>query len=186
MSDPLSVAAGVIGIVTVAVQVSKALIDFTNGTKDAPRQATVVLEKVNSIHVIMSQLQPFLLGLQTPDQSRSCLIHVDAVRAILTGCVATLSELQQVLDGLRAEGLGFLDKIKWAKKESVIGSLITRLETHESSLSLLLSILNGYVRRFPLRSKHVLNDWKEYYARGQGFRQSSQYNHAREVSRDPR
>ncbi|KAL8829490.1 MAG: hypothetical protein Q9191_001984 [Dirinaria sp. TL-2023a] len=144
MSDPLSVAAGVIGIVTAAVQVSKVLIDFTNGMHDAPRQATVVLEKVNSIHIIMSQLQPFVLGLATPDQSRSCLIQVDAVIAILTGCVATFSELEQVLDGLRAEGLAtFLDKIKWTKKESTIASLIMRLETHESSLSLMLNILNG-------------------------------------------
>ena len=144
MSDPLSVAAGVVGIVTAAVQVSKLLIDFTNGTTDAPRQATAVLEKVNSIHTTMSQLQPFVLGLQTPDQSRSCLIQVEAVIAILTGCVATFSELEQLLDNLKAEGLAFLDKMKWAKNKSTIDSLITRLETHETSLSLMLNILNGY------------------------------------------
>lgn len=105
MSDPLSVAAAVMGIVAAAVQVSKVLIDFSNGMHDAPRQATVVHEKMNSIHVIMSQLQPFVLGLRTPDQSRSCLIQVDAVIAILTGCIATFSELKQVLASLKAESL---------------------------------------------------------------------------------
>ena len=147
MADPLSVAAGVIGVVTAAVQVSKLLFDFTRRTKDAPKQATMVLAEVGDIHTIMAQLHPFVLGLEVPDQSRTCLIQVDSVIAILTGCVATFSELEELIDQLKAKDLGFLDRTKWAAKESVIAALITRLQTHKLSLSLMLTILNGYVGR---------------------------------------
>lgn len=144
MADPLSVAAGVVGVVTAAVQVSRLLNDFIRGTKDAPKQATFLLTEVGDVHGIIAQLHPFLLGFETPDVSRTCLVQVDSVLAILTGCVCTFSGLEEILDRLKAEDLGLLDRAKWASKESVIAGLLSRLQAHKLSLSLMLHILNGY------------------------------------------
>ncbi|KAL8685823.1 MAG: hypothetical protein Q9218_007522, partial [Villophora microphyllina] len=143
MGDPLSVAAGVIGVLTAAVQVSWLLNSFIRRAKGAPRQAKAVLTEVEHVHSAIVHLHPFLLGLESPDASRTCLLQVDSVLAILTGCVATFSELEEVIDQLKAKELGFLDRTKWISKESIIASLISRLQAHKLSLSLMLNILNG-------------------------------------------
>lgn len=59
MADPLSIAAGVIGILTAA---SHILIDFTKNSKDAPQTARMVLTEVNKISLTLSHLQSFLPG----------------------------------------------------------------------------------------------------------------------------
>lgn len=141
MSDPLSVAAGVIGIVTAAAQISSLLIKFTAKVKDAPRQASIVLTEVSDTSAILAQLQPFLLGLETPDQSRACLLQVESVIVILTGCVATFSELQQVLDSLEIDEMQPWDRLRWSRRESAIAALLTNLQTHKASLSLMLNVL---------------------------------------------
>lgn len=144
MSDPLSITAGVIGIITAAAQISSLLINFTRQSKRAPRQAVIVLTEVTETSGILSHLQSFLLGTETADQSRTCFLQVDHVITILTGCVATFSELEETLDGLKTEGMDILDRIKWARKESGIIAIIQRLQTHKASLSLMLNIFNGY------------------------------------------
>lgn len=142
--DPLSIATGVVGIMTAAAQISSLLINFTRQSNSAPQQAAIVLTEVTETSGILSHLQSFLLGTETADQSRTCVLQVDHVLAIVTGCVATFSELEETLDSLRTEGMDILDRIKWARKESAIMAITRRLQTHKASLSLMLNILNGY------------------------------------------
>ena len=144
MSDPLSVAAGVVGVVTAAAQISSLLIKFTTSTIAAPQQAKVVLTEVSDISVILSQLQVFLLGLDLPDRSRTSLLKVEKVVTIVSGCVLTFSELEKLLDELKTENMDFLDRLKWVRQESAIRGFIQRLQNHKTSLSLVLHILNGF------------------------------------------
>ena len=144
MSDPLSVAAGVVGIVTAAAQISSLLIKFTISTIAAPQQAKIVLTEVSDIGVILSQLQLFLLGLDLPDRSRSSLLKVEKVVTVVSSCVLTFSELEKLLDNLKTDNLDILDCLKWARKESALTGLIQRLQNHKTSLSLVLDILNGF------------------------------------------
>lgn len=145
MSDPLSIAAGVIGVVTAAAQISSILIKFTKSTFAAPRQAQVVLTEVSHISAILSQLQSYLFGLDLPDSSRTSLLRVDKLVTVVSDCVLTFSELEKLLDEFKTEGMDVLDRLKWMRKESAIMGLIQRLQNHKASLSLVLSILNGFV-----------------------------------------
>ena len=145
MSDPLSVAAGVVGVITAAAQISSLLIKFTRSTITAPQQAKVVLTEVSDIGVILLQLQPFLLGQDLPDRSRTSLLKVEKVVTIVSGCVLTFSELEKLLDELKTENMDILNRLNWVRKESAITSLIQRLQSHKTSLSLVLGILNGFV-----------------------------------------
>ena len=144
MPDPLSIAASVISITTAAAQISSVLIKFTRQSKNAPRQAIIVLTEITEMSGILSHLQSFLLGIETAGPSRICFLQVDYVVAIITGCVATFSELEETLDSLKTEGMDILDRIKWVRKESGIMAIIQRLQTHKASLSLMLNIFNGY------------------------------------------
>ena len=150
MSDPLSVAAGVAGVVVAAAQISSLLIKFTKSTIAAPQQAKVVLTEVSDIGGILSHLQSFLLGLDLPDRSRASLLKVENVVTIVSGCVLTFSELEKLLDELKTEHLDILDRLKWARKESALAVLIQRLQNHKTSLSLVLDILNGFALFYPI------------------------------------
>lgn len=145
MSDPLSIAAGVVGIITAAAQTSLLLTKFIKSTIEAPHTAQVVLAEVSDIGTILSHLQSFLLGRDSPDTSRTCLLKVEKLVTIVSGCVLTFSELEKLLDGLKTTNLDVLDRLKWVRKESAIVSLIQRLQDHKASLSLVLNILNGFV-----------------------------------------
>ncbi|KAL8728644.1 MAG: hypothetical protein Q9166_005259 [cf. Caloplaca sp. 2 TL-2023] len=143
MADPLSITAGVIGILTAAGQVSSLLIEFTKNSKEAPQTARTVLTEVNEISGTLSHLQSFLLGNESLDRSRAQLLQVDQVVTVISGCVLTFSELEKLLDSLKTDEMGIRDCIRWARKEKTIDSLVQRLQNHKSSLSLVLHILNG-------------------------------------------
>ena len=161
MSDPLSIAAGVVGVITAAAQISLLLTKFTKSTIAAPQQARVVITEVSDINVILSQLQSYLLGLESPNSSRTSLLKVEKVVTIVSGCVLTFSELERLLDELKTEGMDVLDCLKWARKESAIVGLIQRLQYHKASLSLILNILNGFVPHRPV----LLHAWLLRFAR---------------------
>ena len=154
MSDPLSIAAGVVGIITAAAQISSLLISFAKASKDAPQQARIVATEVNETSGILSHLQSFLLGEEFSDRSRTSLLKVDQVVIIVSGCVLTFSELEKLLDELKVADLAVLDRMKWGRKETDIAELIQRLQNHKASLSLMLNILNGFV----LEASYLVSD----------------------------
>ena len=145
MTDPLSIAAGVVGILSAASQLSSLLIKFTKSVKEAPQQARIIIAELSDTTGILSHLQSFLLGYEFTDRSRTSLLKVDQVVTIVSGCVLTFSELEKLLDDMKVEGMFMLDCMKWARKESDIARLIQRLQNHKASLSLMLNILNGFV-----------------------------------------
>ncbi|KAL9034764.1 MAG: hypothetical protein Q9180_005226 [Flavoplaca navasiana] len=143
MADPLSIAAGVIGILTAAAQISSLLIDFSKNSRDAPQTARIILAEVNGISGTLTHLRSFLLGKETSELSRTQLLQVDHVVAVVSGCVLTFSELEKLLDSLKTDNMGIRDCVRWAKKEKAIAGLVQRLQNEKASLSLIMHVLNG-------------------------------------------
>ena len=144
MAEPLSFSAGVVGVLTAAVQISSLLIEFTRSSKDAPQAARAVLAEVNDISGTLSHIQSYLLKDERSDKSREQLLQLDHVIKITSGCVLTFSELEKLLDGLKADGMGLLDRAHWARKEKQINKIIQRLQNHKASLSLIFNVFNEY------------------------------------------
>ena len=144
MSDPLSIAAGAVGLLTAATQIFLLLIKLIKESRCAPNQARMVLAEVNDTANILAQLQCFLLGVDTSDNSRASLIQVEQVIVTLTGCVLTFSELDVLLDDLKSGSMTMMDRLKWAKKASAINRVVQRLQTQKLSLSLMLTIYNRH------------------------------------------
>ncbi len=147
MSDPLSIAAGIVGVLTAATQISSLLIKWTKSVKTAPRQALVILTEMNDLSVILSQLQSFILGNDVSDASRTSLLKVEQVVTVVSGCVLTFSELEELLDNLGIVELSLVGCLNWVKKEPEIMRLIQRPQNHKASLSLMLNITNGLASR---------------------------------------
>lgn len=160
--DPLSVAASVVGLLSAAAKISSALVTFTKNAKAAPKQAQSVLIEVNDISGILHYVQSFLIGQVAASKSRASMLLVEQVLVTLTGCVITFSELEEILTDLKTDGSMYtLDRIKWARKESKIAGIISRLQNHKTSLNLMLSILESKSRAEAERSVDRLCDLVE-------------------------
>ncbi|EXM00470.1 hypothetical protein FOIG_07451 [Fusarium odoratissimum NRRL 54006] len=65
---------------------------------------------------------------------------VEQVVATLAACVTTFSELDTFATALENE-TSFLDRMRWASKDKEIHAILVRLESHKSSLTLMLTML---------------------------------------------
>jgi hypothetical protein len=140
------VAAGVMGLITAAVQASQSVTNIIQRTKMAPKECYDVRSEVDQIRAILTQLQAFVLGSSHASRSRSCLILVDQIVTTLSACVTTFSELDIFVEVLDTDAkMGLLDKLRWASKANTLMEMLQKLQMHESSLYLMLTILTWLV-----------------------------------------
>lgn len=144
MSELLSVAAGIAGALIAAKKISSILRDVKSRGKDAPRQAATLLDEVRGTTEVLASMQPLLSNQGLEDRSRTRVLKIELILAVLTGCVATYSELQELVEFLKRDSIGTLDRAKWMIKEATLSAIAVRLQTHQSSLNLIVvGILNG-------------------------------------------
>ncbi|KAH6874727.1 hypothetical protein B0T10DRAFT_585904 [Thelonectria olida] len=142
MADPLSTAASVIGLLTAAAQISKILASVIDKARHAPQECSKIKTEVDDITNVLGSLQLFIMGTHRASRSRTSLIMVDQVVATLAATVSTFSELDTLATALQVESeMNLLDRLRWASKEKDIKGVLVRLESHKSSLTLMLTIL---------------------------------------------
>lgn len=145
MSDPLSVAAGVIGLLAVAAQVSLILTEIVSKALQVPRECQIIRTDVEDIRNVLVQLQLYTTGVKQAPRWNRALIMVDQVAATLASCVLSFDELKMFVEGLQRESTtGVLDHSRWVTKRSDFEDHQSRLGIHKSSLTLMLTILNRY------------------------------------------
>ena len=145
MSEPLSVAAGVIGILTAAAQITTLLTQLVKTSRKASKQARHVITEISNTRGIVSQLQSLLVGNEYKNTSRLSLLKVDHVNVIVSSCVLTFSELENLLDGMKTRDMSMIDSMKWARRENEIMFIVQRIQHHKASLSLILDIMHQCV-----------------------------------------
>lgn len=94
--NPLSVAASITGLVLAGANITVLLRTLV----DAPSVVQTVVVEMNYFVAVLAQLQQFMMGSLSADQSRASMIEVQQIQLILTGCVLTFSELQSGIDSL--------------------------------------------------------------------------------------
>ncbi|KAK6381093.1 hypothetical protein LTR65_001055 [Meristemomyces frigidus] len=142
MSDPLSVAASVVGLVTAGAQMITTLYNIGSAIKDAPQLTRAAADELASITVVLQQLQAYVLGKARVSIQRLNLITVEHITATLTGCVVTYSELDVVLKSLNAEtGMRAWDRGMWYLKKDKVTEIVQRLQNHKATLGLMLNII---------------------------------------------
>ncbi|KAI0973377.1 hypothetical protein F4678DRAFT_426548 [Xylaria arbuscula] len=140
--DPLSVAASVVGLLAAGGQVTSVLFTVITKCKDSPALARSILFEVADISAALGQLQGFLSDRAKASAERGNLILLDQLLTTLTGCVTTYSDIQFILTGLNvSEDMGAFDRIKWMRQEDRLNTLVQRLQSHKSSLTLMLTII---------------------------------------------
>ena len=151
MADPLFLAAALVGLISTGLHVTHKLVTFTKNANGASKQVQTVLAEVRDLHVLIGQCKELLLTETASDDSSSkrigaSTVLVDHVVLVLSGCVITFSELEELLGKLNVEGeMDMLDCAKWARKEAKIVTIVWRLQNHKASLTAMLAVLGWYV-----------------------------------------
>ncbi|KAJ3549850.1 hypothetical protein NM208_g282 [Fusarium decemcellulare] len=142
MADPLSTAASVVGLLTAAAQISKILANVIDKARHAPEECSRIKSEVDDIQNVLTTLQLYIVGTRRAARSRTSLIMVEQVVATLAACVTTFSELDTFATALQTDAdIKILDRLRWASKDKEIKAVLVRLESHKSSLTLMLTIL---------------------------------------------
>ncbi|KAL8995921.1 MAG: hypothetical protein Q9169_004457 [Polycauliona sp. 2 TL-2023] len=135
--EPLSIAASVIGILSVTAKLATGLTELVERGKNVPDSMHYLVSELNDLRGCLLQLQPFLRDTQRTFPSRSAMISLDQVVIINTSCVLTLSELDKFVASFQErQSLSRMDRLRWLRNESRI-ELMTSLSLSEvSNLSL--------------------------------------------------
>ena len=140
--DPLSIIAAITGVAAAVAKIANSLTDFIGRERKAPDTARRVVAEATSLRICLAQLFPFLHGMDTVPQSRRAAISVESIVVISTSCVLTISELEQTLDTFKLDQpLSRTMKLRWARQEHRINTLVSRVRESRTSLSLILTIL---------------------------------------------
>jgi hypothetical protein len=136
--DPLSVTASIAGIITAAAQVSTIL----GQIKDAPKLVSAVLTEVDHIKLVFRALQNFLDRASRVTAERAALIQLEDVVVILTQTVLVFSELEALITPLsNRTATSYLSRLTWTKVQPGVMRLLSQLQRHKTSLTLLLQII---------------------------------------------
>jgi hypothetical protein len=147
--DPLSITAGVVGLLSAAGQVVSALSKIKSSMSEAPSSIEQLLLQVGELEACFAAVHKFVAGpnpLTPASHRRFSMIEVDQLVATLTESVLTFSELDTILTsfGTRPDA-SMRNRVKWTRNEDNISRIMLRLDRHKSSLSLMLNIVQWYV-----------------------------------------
>jgi hypothetical protein len=140
--DPLSVAASVAGLVSLAGQLVPTLYNLGLTVKEANKDAQSAAVEVAAMSVVLQGLQGYIIGRSKANPRRLQLITVEHITASLTACVFTYSELDAALKELHADtGLKAWDRATWFIKRDSIQNLVSKIQDHKLTFSCMLNIL---------------------------------------------
>ncbi|KAF5985083.1 Rho guanine nucleotide exchange factor scd1 [Fusarium coicis] len=147
MSDPLSVAASIAGLISITVEAVKFLSPYVSAAKETPQVAAHVYSEVQSTQVILMGLQSLTKNLGSVNIQHAALIGVNQVVAVLTDGVLLYSELHKELQSLwtkdSVEKVPLRGRLQWVWKESAFVTLLNRLQSFKSSMTLVLMIFDS-------------------------------------------
>ncbi|KAG5655204.1 hypothetical protein KAF25_010938 [Fusarium avenaceum] len=147
MSDYLSVAASIAIIISTTVEVVKFLSPYVSAAKETPQVAAHIYSEVQSTQVVLIGLQILTKNLESVSIQHAAMIGVNQVVAVLTDGVLLYSELYQELQSLWSkddvEKVPLTERLQWVWKESTFATLLSRLQSFKSSMTLVLMILQS-------------------------------------------
>ena len=143
MADPLSIAASVTGLLSVAGQICTNISSFISSVANAPNSARRALTAVEEMRMALTSVQQVIDRLSRLPRNRKEMIHVSHLVITFREAIRSFSELEATVkpaagvDGMSSKW----DRLKWVSEEEKILRSVQQLELHKTSLSLMLSIL---------------------------------------------
>jgi hypothetical protein len=140
--EPLSIAGSIVGLLYAGAQLVPKFFSLASTIRDAAEHAEAAALELSDLEIVLTELQKYIDGTAYASTQRRHLITLEHVKATLTQCVKTYSQLHSVLKGLRVEqGFKPLDQAIWLLRKDDVTQLVARLQNHKSTFGLILGIL---------------------------------------------
>ena len=143
MADPLSIAASVIGLLSVAAKVSAVITSFISSVNDVPESAQAALTTVEGMRLTLTSVKHLIDRLSQLPKERKKMIHVRHLVVVFREAVLSFSNLEAII--VSGAGCGTKstawNTMMWLLEEKNISRAVQRLEAHRTSLSSMLNIL---------------------------------------------
>ncbi|KAF8536865.1 hypothetical protein BDD12DRAFT_982502 [Trichophaea hybrida] len=144
--DPLSATASIVGVLALCVQVSNFLHTTIETIRDAPKAASNLLSRTNSVRLLLKQLQACSIRLR-PEQ----LQLIDSTG--IARCEETVTALSTLVTEASRKSSGKADRggatsselwaaLKWLISKSDVEKLVEKMEKHIQDLSVILVMIN--------------------------------------------
>lgn len=142
--DPLSVGAGVTGVLAAALQISQTLAKLIQKSKLVPKAVQELKYEIDTTRSVLGQLQLYIQRKLNAKPSGASLIPVQQVLEVLGDCVLVFSQLDVLVGQFDSDSsLGLMDRLRWMSKADAISEMSTKLQGSKISLVLILSVLQG-------------------------------------------
>lgn len=142
MSDPLSVAASITGLIALAGQLYNALDGFISNVRDAPSLAQTIQFEIKSFRNSLHALHGILQDPAFRRNKRASLIPADYVIVSFTDAVLVFSQLEtNVIPLTQFKEFGVVARMQWTRKKVKLNELVGRLQWQKQTLVLQLNIL---------------------------------------------
>ncbi|KAI5918811.1 P-loop containing nucleoside triphosphate hydrolase protein [Camillea tinctor] len=144
MSDPLSIAASVAGLLALSGAIYTQLSGFVEQYRDVPQSAHQLLLVVSEMRMIVTSVSELVDGLMHCAPRRRAMVQIDHLILVLTQTVMTTSEIEQFLghwSALYDPKRSRYWRIRLVAIENKANKLVERLRGNMTSMSLVLNIL---------------------------------------------
>lgn len=163
MSDPLSVAASITGLIGITVKIAQVAKQLYDSAKDAPNSVLRLKDEMDNLNMIFCEVQALTESVSRrrhrAKKSRLSMVPLHHLLTILTGCMLYYSSLDERLRKVAGIAAGntqptsslssasrVVAQIKWSVwTEAEVAVIFENLERHKTSLIMMLTILNWYV-----------------------------------------
>ncbi|KAF7324313.1 putative nacht and ankyrin domain protein [Mycena sanguinolenta] len=148
--DPLSITSGVAGVISLAVQVAQTVSTLISDIKDAPVDVKDLESDIKSLAALLATTQS-LYDAHGKNLVQDAATFDITLNICLERCVGPLKELEELLKPFGAAStkkrnlLRVMNSLSWVMKKGVIKGLKDRLKDAKASLTLTVSVLNGYI-----------------------------------------
>jgi Fungal N-terminal domain of STAND proteins len=142
MADPLSIAASIAGLLTIAAQTAQLISSIIAEVKGRKAELVEIGQEITSFYVVLGQLQGQIDKDAAPSSSNQSL------EAILAGCIRTLQSIQNALSQIRAGyAKGSISKVRahitYPAKMKSLTSYRDLLDKYKGTLSIALLVQKG-------------------------------------------
>ncbi|KFY30644.1 hypothetical protein V493_01776 [Pseudogymnoascus sp. VKM F-4281 (FW-2241)] len=148
MSDPLSVAGSVAGLISLGAATTKLVYQFVSSIRDAPKDVKAITRSLYGVNIALCQVQTLLLDLTYASETST--EDLGDLEQSVVCCVASFNVienwLREVCSGITEDQLTTRrawQQVKCVFQKESLKEALKRLENEKGSLQLIISVLNS-------------------------------------------
>ena len=136
--DPLSITAGVAGLVTLTVQVTKSVTSFGRAMIHERQDVQALLKEIETTRSVLQELYPFL---SDPKVNSITFQQTSALEVALRICNETIKSLQQRLDNLNSNKVSrSFERLRWPLSDKELQKVLQTLGRCTSTFQFALTV----------------------------------------------